>query len=178
MRLNVGKCKVIFINPPRVLGSSVPTIYLLGQMLETVNISALSFLTRSTSIFNRDVYAQLSALSSSCSSSLSSMAGLRRCSSVYTDHFTYSAVMLTSTSAAAKCEMNAFNSRLWRIMGIDDQTAGFYKLFPIAEFIDHVCEQTLNRILADPNHPITIPKINIINLECLRKKLTCFLDIR
>ncbi|RMZ99225.1 hypothetical protein BpHYR1_037060, partial [Brachionus plicatilis] len=27
-------------------------------------------------------------------------------------------------SAAAKCEMNAFNSRLWRIMGIDDQTAG------------------------------------------------------
>ncbi|RNA09272.1 hypothetical protein BpHYR1_020199 [Brachionus plicatilis] len=70
-------------------------------------------------------------------------------------HFTYSAVMLTSTSAAAKCEMNAFNSRLWRIMGIDDQTAGSCKLLPIAEFIDHVCEQTLNRILADPNHPIT-----------------------
>ncbi|RNA15286.1 hypothetical protein BpHYR1_009186 [Brachionus plicatilis] len=63
--------------------------------------------------------------------------------------------MLTSTSAAAKCEMNAFNSRLWRIMGIDDQTAGSYKLLPIAEFIDHVCEQTINRILADPNHPIT-----------------------
>ncbi|RNA02227.1 hypothetical protein BpHYR1_017035, partial [Brachionus plicatilis] len=39
-------------------------------------------------------------------------------------HFTFNAVMLTSTSAAAKCEMNAFNSRLWRIMGIDDQTAG------------------------------------------------------
>ncbi|RMZ97789.1 hypothetical protein BpHYR1_031563, partial [Brachionus plicatilis] len=36
MRLNVGKCKMIFINPPRVLGSSVPTVYLLGQMLETV----------------------------------------------------------------------------------------------------------------------------------------------
>ncbi|RNA21107.1 hypothetical protein BpHYR1_053113 [Brachionus plicatilis] len=63
--------------------------------------------------------------------------------------------MLTSTSAAAKCEMNAFNSRLWRIMGIDDQTAGSYKLLPIAEFKDQVCEQTLNRILADPNHPIT-----------------------
>ncbi|RNA06244.1 hypothetical protein BpHYR1_042547 [Brachionus plicatilis] len=70
-------------------------------------------------------------------------------------HLTYSAVMLISTSAAAKCEMNTFNSRLWRIMGIDDQTAGSYKLLPIAEFIDHVCEQTLNRILADSNHPIT-----------------------
>ncbi|RMZ97194.1 hypothetical protein BpHYR1_035572 [Brachionus plicatilis] len=112
------------------------------------------------SISNGDVYVQLSALSSSCSSSLNSMAGLRRCSFVYTEHivhshFTYSAVMLTSTSAAAKCVMNAFNSRLWRIMGIDDQTAGSYKLLPIAEFIDHVCEQALNRILADPNHPIT-----------------------
>ncbi|RMZ96155.1 hypothetical protein BpHYR1_050561 [Brachionus plicatilis] len=26
---------------------------------------------------------------------------------------------------------------------------------PNRRFIDHVCEQTLNRILADPNHPIT-----------------------
>ncbi|RNA11431.1 hypothetical protein BpHYR1_037384 [Brachionus plicatilis] len=50
---------------------------------------------------------------------------------------------------------NTFNSRLWRIMKINDQTAGSYKLLPIAEFIDHVCEQTLNRILADPNHLIT-----------------------
>ncbi|RNA22308.1 reverse [Brachionus plicatilis] len=31
MRLNVGKCKMIFINPPRVLGSRVPTVFLLGQ---------------------------------------------------------------------------------------------------------------------------------------------------
>ncbi|RNA11033.1 hypothetical protein BpHYR1_007896 [Brachionus plicatilis] len=49
-------------------------------------IHFLSFLTRSTSISNGDVFAQLSALSSSCSSSLNSMAGLRRCSFVYTEH--------------------------------------------------------------------------------------------
>ncbi|RNA16087.1 RNA-directed DNA polymerase from mobile element jockey-like [Brachionus plicatilis] len=163
MRLNVGKCKMIFINSPRVLGSSVPSVYLLGQMLETVKsykylgfelsdsldldlqwrrvrsiVSPVEFLLKQLKLNGWSTPMLICVYRAYCLS-----------------HFTYSAVMLTSASAAAKCEMNAFNSRLWRIMGIDDQTAGSYKLLPIAEFIDQVCEQTLNRILADPNHPIT-----------------------
>ena len=36
MRLNVGKCKVICIYPPRLIGTSVPTFHLFGQILEAV----------------------------------------------------------------------------------------------------------------------------------------------
>ena len=71
-------------------------------------------------------------------------------------HFTYSAVMFTSTSAATKSEMDAFNTRLWRIMDVDEQTAHTHKLVPIVEFIDNACERTLNRLFADPSHPITL----------------------
>ncbi|RNA44528.1 RNA-directed DNA polymerase from mobile element [Brachionus plicatilis] len=163
IRLNVGKCKVIFINPPRVLGSSVPTVYLLGQMLETVKCYKYLGFELSDSLDLDLQWRRVRSIVSPVEFLLKQLklngwsTPMLIC--VYRayclNHFTYSAVMLTSTSAAAKCEMNDFNSRLWRIMGIDDQTGGCYKLLPIAEFIDHFCEQTLNRILADPNHPIT-----------------------
>ena len=161
--LNVGKCKVICIYPPRFIGTSVPTVHLLGQILETVNsykylgfelsdsldpdlqwrrvrsiVSPVEFLLKQLKLNGWSTPMLISAYRAYC---------LR--------HFTYSAAMLTSVSATAMSEINAFNSRLWRIMGIDNQTAGFHKLLPITEFIDNACERTLRRILADPNHPIT-----------------------
>ena len=74
--------------------------------------------------------------------------------------------MLTSTSAAAKSEMDAFNTRLWRIMGVEEQTAHTHKLVPIAEFIDNACELTLNRLLADPNYPHNVELIAQPTTKC------------
>jgi hypothetical protein len=74
----------------------------------------------------------------------------------FLSHINYSAVILTSVSSAAMKEIESLNSRLWRIMGISNETAQTNKLVPIDQFIENVCERTLTRILADPNHPITI----------------------
>ncbi|RNA35392.1 RNA-directed DNA polymerase from mobile element jockey-like, partial [Brachionus plicatilis] len=119
MRLNVGKCKVIFINPPRVLGSSVPTVYLLGQMLETVNSYKYLGFELSDSLDLDLQWRRVRSIVSPVEFLLKQLklngwsTPLLIC--VYRAYclslFTYSAVMLTSTSAAAKCEMNAFNSR-------------------------------------------------------------------
>ncbi|RNA28048.1 RNA-directed DNA polymerase from mobile element jockey-like [Brachionus plicatilis] len=117
MRLNVGKCKVIFIKHPRGLGSSVPPVYLFSQMLETVKsykyhgfghsdsldldlqwrrvrsiVSLVEFLLKQLKLNGWSTPMLICVYRAYCLS-----------------HFTYSAVMLTSISAAAKCEMNAFN---------------------------------------------------------------------
>lgn len=73
----------------------------------------------------------------------------------FLSHISYSAVILTSVSAASMREMEALNSRLWRIMGINEETTRPNKLVPIGQYIENVCERTLTRILNDTNHPIT-----------------------
>jgi hypothetical protein len=74
----------------------------------------------------------------------------------FLSHFNYSAIMLTSASAAAKREMTSLNARLWRIIGIEENSAVCNNLLPITEHIDSICKRTLQRIIADPTHPVTM----------------------
>ena len=166
MHLNVGKCKVICINPSssRIVCPAAPTIYLLGQMLEIVkfykylgfelsdSLDPVLQWVRVRSIVSPFAFLLKQLKLNGWSTSMLVNAYRAYCLS----HFRYSAVMLTSVSAAVKKEMDAFNARLWRIMGVNQQTASSHKLLPISEFIDNACEQTLIRILADPKHPVTL----------------------
>ncbi|RNA24746.1 RNA-directed DNA polymerase from mobile element jockey-like [Brachionus plicatilis] len=107
MRLNVSKCKVIFINPPRVLGSSVPIVYLLGQMLETVKFYKYLGFELSDSLDLDLQWRRVRSIVSPVEFLLKQLKlnGWSTLNCVYRayclSHFTYSAVMHTLTSAAA-----------------------------------------------------------------------------
>ena len=71
-------------------------------------------------------------------------------------HFIYNAIFLTSCSQSVKQEMNRYQERVLKLIGISQAEAkSFYNILPINERIDHICLNSVRRILNDPDHPFT-----------------------
>jgi len=66
------------------------------------------------------------------------------------------ATTLCSTTQAAKDEMESLQKRFLRAIGLQsEEEIKKYNIPPIASLIEKHCKATLNKILSDPNHPIT-----------------------
>ena len=167
MRLNVAKCKIVRI------GRALTTpITLLNQQLEIVasykylgidlnakldftdqwhrvraNVAPAEYLLRQLRIFG------------GWSSPMLAAAYNAYCVS----HFTYSAIVLTSTTDKIKNEMTVFQNRLLRAAGLESAESRVkFNLPSINDHIESICTRTLLRILSDKAHPITaaMPKSN------------------
>ncbi len=71
-------------------------------------------------------------------------------------HFDYSAIVLMSCTAAEKAEMTHFQHRILKIIGITPtEAASKHNIKSIVDRIDEICARIFERIISDPNHPIT-----------------------
>jgi hypothetical protein len=71
-------------------------------------------------------------------------------------HIVYSSPALISTSAAIKDEMERYQRRALRIIGISEETAlKKYGIVTVEQLIEHSSITTMRRILNDPSHPLT-----------------------
>ena len=70
-------------------------------------------------------------------------------------HYTYSALLLISTSANAKNEMTKQQHRFLKIIGITPQQAyDEHNILPIEIFIEKSCTNIVERILKDETRPL------------------------
>ena len=66
------------------------------------------------------------------------------------------ATTLCSTTQGAKDEMESLQKRFLRVIGLQsEEEIKKYNITPIASLLEKHCKATLNKILSDPNHPIT-----------------------
>jgi hypothetical protein len=70
--------------------------------------------------------------------------------------YTYGAPLLASVSTRAKKEMQAQQRRFLNIIGISkDRALHMHNMKPVEDFLNEQCVNIVQRILKDPNHPIT-----------------------
>ena len=75
----------------------------------------------------------------------------------------YNAPLLSAASEQTKVEMNGFQNRILRIIGISAEEAeSKYSLRPVDQLLDEECVAKVKRIIADPEHQIT-KKLGIKN---------------
>ena len=71
-------------------------------------------------------------------------------------HIRYSAPLLSNCSASITRELESFNKRILRIIGVQQQEAtNKYEIPTPQELIDDHCTKTMKRILTNSNHPLT-----------------------
>ena len=94
--------------------------------------------------------------------------------SVTLSQYLYSAPMLTSASNKAKKEMDKQqqrSTRAWRD----------YKIPHISDFIDQQCRQNVERMLKDPDHPLTLKTTKKghqeVHILCQRHSITTVIEI-
>ena len=89
-------------------------------------------------------------------------------------HITYSAPVLTSAGCAIHDEMERFQARSLRILGLTaEEAATKYNISSVNKLLNNTCANTLLKILSDPQHPITAKlPVNIRSESLTRKYLT------
>jgi hypothetical protein len=162
MRLNEKKCKVIFIKNSE--NDTAPIITLGGEALEIVNsykylgvdindqldwtqqwnriqgnIASIPYLIKQLKFdgFKEEI---LVTIYRSCALS----------------HIIYSSPALISTSTTTKDEMERYQRRALKIIGISEETAfEKYGIGTVEQLIEQSSVTKMRRILNDPNHPLT-----------------------
>jgi len=72
-------------------------------------------------------------------------------------HINYSAPILTSVNKETTAQLESYQNRILRIIGITlEQANEKYKLPSIATSINTTCNNLLKRILAEETHPLTL----------------------
>ncbi len=77
--------------------------------------------------------------------------------SITLSQYLYNAPLLTSASKAAKMAMDKQQQRFFKLIGINTETAWrVYQIPSIDIYIDEQCVKCVERMLDDPDHPITL----------------------
>jgi hypothetical protein len=159
MRLNM-QCKLLSIG----LGASHPTLVLNGMPLEYVDCYKYLGVELSAdldpSLQWRRVYSLVCSLPHLLKKLKQVGFSKRMLLSVYRaygrSHFAYSAVILMSCTATDKAEMSRFQHRVLNIIGVTPNEAAVrHNIKPITDHIDDLCGRMFDRIISDPDHPIT-----------------------
>ena len=163
MRLNEGKCKVIFI--PDNKGTLPPVIKLSDKPLEIVRSykylgidinTDLDWTQQSERIMKRigPVPYLLKQLK---------LNGFREeiLVSVYRSHLLshigYSSPALISAPSTVQTELQRAQTRALKIIGISDHAAlEMYGLGTVRQFIERTCVNTIRRIVSSPDHPLAV----------------------
>ena len=85
--------------------------------------------------------------------------------------YSYSAPLLISTSRQANLEMQKQQKRFLNIIGISEERAlKEYQIEPIEKYIQQKCSTIVEKILKDPNHPITtnVPQKGKVNTRSFK----------
>ena len=162
MRLNVNKTKHMYINNINNISSSV---ILEDTLLEEVKVYEWIGV-QANSEMNNDLQWEIVLKRTNPHKYL--IKQLKRMGfkqellmNIYTSltlsQYLYSAPLLISASNSAKLEMDKQQQRFFNVIGIDSMYAWqVYKIPHIEEFIVNQCKLNVERMLKDPNHPLTI----------------------
>ncbi len=162
MRLNEKKCKVIFIK--NSASDSAPVTTLGGEALEIVNsykylgvdINDQLDWTQQWTRIQRKIVSIPYLLKQLRFDGFKEEILVTVYRSCALSHIVYSSPALISTSAAIKDEMERYQRRALRIIGISEETAlKKYGIVTVEQLIEHSSITTMRRILNDPSHPLT-----------------------
>jgi hypothetical protein len=162
MRLNEKKCKVIFIK--NSTSESTPVVTLGNEALEIVNSykylgvdinDQLDWTQQWSRIQGKIAYIPylLKQLKYDGFKENILVTIYRSCA---LSHIIYSSPVLISTSKAIKDEMERYQRRVLKIIGISETDALInYKIGTVEQLIEHTSISKMSRILRDPSHPLT-----------------------
>jgi hypothetical protein len=170
MRLNAGKCKIIHI-----IGTKnkhiCPFVSLNNQELEQVSSYKYLGVELNKDLDWNQQWRRVQSLTSSVPFLVKQLKRLgfeeRILINVYRSlvlsHFNYSSPVLASTSAADKHDMQSFQKRILRIIGIKQEAAKEkYNIELVEKHIEQAALKKLQKVLADPKHQLTV-KLSSIN---------------
>ena len=164
MRLNAGKCKIIHIASTKNK-HICPLVSLNNQELEQVDSYKYLGVELNKDLDWNQQWRRVQSLTSSVPFLVKQLKRLgfeeRILINVYRSlvlsHFNYSSPILASTSAADKHEMQSFQKRILRIIGIKQDIAKEkYNIDHIEQHIEHAALSKLKKVLADPKHQLTV----------------------
>jgi hypothetical protein len=159
MRLNVSKCKVISNC------KTPPSITINKQQLDVVNTYKYLGILLSHDLDWKDQSHRVQNIISSVPHLIKQLkrVGFREeilitvYRSLALSHINYSAPILTSVNKETTAQLETYQNRILRIIGITlEQANEKYKLPSIATSIDTTCNNLLKRILAEETHPLTL----------------------
>ena len=162
MRLNTTKCKVMHIH-----GSDTavvkPKLLLNGVELEVVDSYKYLGVELNTTLDWNQQWQRVKSLTNSTPFLLKQLrrSGFERkilvnvYRSLVLSHFNYSSPLLASTSRSDKHEMQTFQRRLLRIIGISPTEAlNDHNIPDIETLIENVAVSKIKKVLADQYHPL------------------------
>ena len=162
MHLNIEKCKTMVLSKDKEM--SQKTASLIGITLETVSSYKYLGVELNNTLDWNQQWVRVQKITSSTPYLIGR---LKRCGfrtellvnayrSYGLSHFTYSAPLLTSTSAKSKDEMRRYHQRMLDIIGISPERAlKKYKLGTVEQLIDQTCIKLLTRVTNELDHPLT-----------------------
>ena len=163
MRLNTGKCKVLYFQGNDTKPSK-PQIMLHGTKLEVVNSYKYLGVELNNTLEWSQQWHRVKSLTSSIPFLIKQLrrTGFERgilvnvYRSLVLSHFNYSAPLLASASQADKNEMKALQKRMLRIIGINASEAlNIYNIIDIEELIEKAALGKVRKVLCDQHHPLS-----------------------
>jgi plasmid maintenance system killer protein len=159
MRLNTNKCKVMHVTNDQ--DNIAPIIILNGTELEVVNSYKYLGVEINTELNWNQQWLRVKSLIRSVPFLIKQLkrTGFNKkilvnvYRSLVLSHFDYSSPLLASAAGADKHEMQAFQNRIFRIIGISKQHAlEQFKLNDVDAFIEKTAVNKVKKILSDPHH--------------------------
>jgi hypothetical protein len=162
MRLNINKCKIMIINNGRQMNQ--PNIVIENQALEIVPTYKYLGITLNNKLEWDKQWNSISTKINTVPYLVKRLKylGFRKSilltvyNSYALSHIRYSAPLLTNCSTSIIRELESFNKRILRIIGVQQQEiTNKYDIPTPQELIDEHCTKTMKRVLTNSNHPLT-----------------------